>query len=641
MSRSFKHLAWFVPVVAALVLLVLGKSFSYKFEDFKLSGPNNRQQPIAMPFLMGSWSLGNYTLRGNLIRSWFTPTSYRIIPDDYLHALYVNGKEIDLSGVPDDLRKDVTNGFKIDLEEFLVVGNNQLEFVFEDYGGDIGMSMQADKTDWRFGLLLYGWVAIGVWVFVIAAARAGVSRVHTALYFLILLGSIVKVWYIFTYNPVDHIWSDPARHWEQGTDLLRTDLMALTDPIGYQVYVAVIAKITLKIPELVAFYASLLALFGAWIWYRFLRELQSNKTLALCAWAFFSLLPSWTSIYAYFMQETLFVPLLGAALWSTWRCRRKAELRSFGLMIFIWILAGLTRGIAIPIAALVCTWLWLVQDQKIEKAAWSLLILVAIMGPLTYRSYELVGHFAPHGMGHLNVIYAQSGKKEIEVKSRNSTGSWGHGFGSPSMGAKPFEPFSDWQSQRKGRVRVSVDLEQGMRDWKKGMDRQKMDLKKYLWITKENFIFLFFSSSWPDNNASRLIDNLNIGMRFLWAPLFLVLIIGLAIHFRKFKGQWMFPAVLGVWFLVQCLIPISVNEGRYRKPFEGMAIAQLVLWIAVVRGQTRPAAPGTPLTEYWHCSLAYLQRKREQLSKRDQNDEPEQDADSAPEQEHTIPKAGP
>lgn len=615
MQRLIQHLSWLVPIIAAVLMLLLGRGFHYQFNDFELTGPDGRQQAVEFPFSSGNWGLGNYSLKGSLVRSWFSPESWQIIPDDYLHALLINGQSVDLESFSGEERQDVERGFKVNLSDYLVLGNNQVEFIFEDYGGNIAMNMLPDKAGWHYGVLIFGWVAIAVWIFVVVATRMGVSRIHTILYFLVLLGSIIKVWYIFTYNPVDHIWSDPERHWVQGNDLVRIDLMTMTDPIGYQVYVAAIAKLTLQIPELVAFYACMLALFGAWIWYRFLRELQSDKTLALCGWVAFTFLPSWTAIYAYFMQETLFIPLLGAALWSTWRCRRKGDLRSFGLMVFIWTIAGLTRGIAIPLAALVSTWLWLVQDQKIPKAVFGSLILIAIMGPLTYRSYAVVGHFAPHGMGHLNVIYAQSGKQEIKIYTEHSGSRWGHGFGSPSTGEEPFQPFSDWKTRRSGQVRVNIDLNEGMRDWKKAIKAQDMGLKDYLWITKENFIFLFFGSSWPDNNTARVIDSLNVGMRFIWAPLFIVLLVGMGLHFRKFKGQWMLPSILGVWFLVQCIIPISVNEGRYRKPFEGIAIAQLVLWIAVAAGQTRPAAPGTPLTSYYQTSILWVRQTYDKIRK--------------------------
>ena len=79
-------------------------------------------------------------------------------------------------------------------------------------------------------------------------------------------------------------------------------------------YVALLAKFTLKIPALVAYCTALLSLAGPWLWYRFFRELQSSKTLALAGWACLSFLPSWIAIYGYFMQETLMLPLLGAAL---------------------------------------------------------------------------------------------------------------------------------------------------------------------------------------------------------------------------------------------------------------------------------------------------------------------------------------
>ena len=92
-------------------------------------------------------------------------------------------------------------------------------------------------------------------------------------------------------------------------------------------------------PELVAYSTSLLALLTPWLWYRFYVKYNRIKPWHWRV-GILSLLPSWTSIYAYFMQETLLLPLLGAALWATWRCRRKRDAASFGIMIFLWIAAG-------------------------------------------------------------------------------------------------------------------------------------------------------------------------------------------------------------------------------------------------------------------------------------------------------------
>lgn len=611
-AHSFRRwYGWGIGVCLLLLATVLTFSASMDFKSFEVSDRHGRVESISMPYLAPGWGPGVYRIDGEVELDWFTARRYQIIPDDRLVELKVNDHLIDLSDIPSSSLQDVSQGFHISLDDYLHTGINKVSFVFQDFGGEMGMAMKPSLGDWRYLILWLLWGGLAAGVFVAILRRCGVSRSHSFFYFVVFSTSLTRIWYIFTYNPVQHIWSDPARHWEQGIDVLRADLMALTDPIGYQMYVALLAKFTLKIPALVAYCTALLSLAGPWLWYRFFRELQSSKTLALAGWACLSFLPSWIAIYGYFMQETLMLPLLGAALWATWRCRRKASVASFLVMVLLWIAAGLTRGIAIPLAAVACTWLWLLQDQKWSKAACSALALLLIMGPLTYRSYYTVNHFAPHGMGHLNVVYAQSGKKVIEIASQRQGGRWVHGFGSPSTGAEPFRPFSDWKTQRTGTVRINVNLDKGMEDWRREMDAIDMSFSDYLWITKENLIFLFFAESWPDTNLARAVDVAGAAIRFIWAPLFVVILVGIVWHRRKFHGYWLLPAMLMAWFVVQALIPIAVNEGRYRKPYEGLAVAQLLLWIAVVRGFTRDAAPVDPgLRQFWSKIANLWPRKR-------------------------------
>jgi uncharacterized membrane protein len=166
---------------------------------------------------------------------------------------------------------------------------------------------------------------------------------------------------------------------------------------------------------LVGFYTSLLSLITPWIWYRFFRELLQSRLIATGGWDALSDLPSWMAIYGYFMQETLLLPLLGAALYASWRCKRKQDVASFLVMVLLWTLAGLTRGITIPLAAVACTWLWVEQDIKIKKAVYSLIVFAVIIGPLTYRAQQAMHIFAPHGIGHLVSTYSHSGKKAIQI----------------------------------------------------------------------------------------------------------------------------------------------------------------------------------------------------------------------------------
>ena len=143
---------------------------------------------------------------------------------------------------------------------------------------------------------------------------------------LLLLACSYRVWLVFHFNPLDHLWSDPKRHWDQGIDVLRNDPMSMVDPLMFQLYMGALAKITLKVPGLVAYWTAVLSLLGPWLWYRFLRELLPSRDAALWGWVALAALPSWSALYSYFMQETLMIPLLGAALWATWRARRKGEI---------------------------------------------------------------------------------------------------------------------------------------------------------------------------------------------------------------------------------------------------------------------------------------------------------------------------
>lgn len=418
---------------------------------------------------------------------------------------------------------------------------------------------------------------------------AGVSLLYALFYCLIAVGAYYQIDYIIQFNPVDHIWSDAQRHWEQGSDSLRNDPMSMTDPIIYQLYIGALAKLTFQDSALVAFYTCLLALFTPWIWYRFMRELQPSKLLATAGWAGLSILPSWMAIYGYFMQETLLLPMLGASLYASWRCKRKQDVSSFVVMVTVWILAGLTRGIAIPMAAVACTWLWLAQDEKIKKAAYSLLVIGLIMGPLTYRAYKTMNIFAPHGIGHLVSIYTHSGNKEININYTREGASWGYWFGSPSTGEKPFEPLSDWKTARTGVVRATINIDKGKEDWDTTLAANPLTLDNYFWLTKENLIFLFFGSSWPDNNMDRQVDRLNHYSRWLWAPLTLIAIFWTIAYWRRLKGNRMLPCIILAWLLVQAIIPISVNEGRYRKPLEGLLFAQIALLLSVRRRQDQLA----------------------------------------------------
>lgn len=395
----------------------------------------------------------------------------------------------------------------------------------------------------------------------------------------ILIGSLWRALEVWFYNPVSELWSDSGRNWEFGGLATKTHPLVLVDPIGYQTFLSAVEKVTLGIPVLVFVVVAGVSIATPWIWYRFLREMLSSKTAALGGWALLALLPSWIGIYSYFMMETLFIPLLGCALWMTWRCHRKQDTASFVVMGLCWLLAGLTRSVAGPLAAVLVLVLWSRQPRKLVKAVAVGSIVVASLTFLGYRSYARTGIFGPLGNPYLNQSYVWSGCQEIILEYSSASGeNYNYAFGSPVSNEQPFTPLSDWKNDRVGSFLVKIDLDSQDLNWRQAVERAKEQGWPWGKIAKENMIYLFFGRSWPDCSPDRPTEMATQAMRWIWMPLALFGITGLLLRRRQLG--WSAGALLlfvGGWIVVQGLIPLAVNEGRYRKPMEGVFIVAALL----------------------------------------------------------------
>jgi len=403
------------------------------------------------------------------------------------------------------------------------------------------------------------------------------------LWSLIALGCALRLANPFLpgHNPLDQLWSDPARHWNNATDLLGKTPLHAINQIGYQLWLAAIAKFTLDIPALVAAYAGLLSVANTWIWYRFFREFFRRKTTALLAWVAILYLPSWFGIFRLFMSETLFIPLVGLSLWMTWRCQRKQTVGAFVAMGLCWTFAGLTRGVAIPMAAVATLYLWILQREKLQKAFALGLPLAAILLACAYRTYALTGVFHPLSSGHYDYAYAVSGNKTVHLDfHENGTTRYTYWFGSPSMNEQPFRPFSDWKTKRSGALQFTIDLNHQRESWRTAFTAAAATNPSWWPWLPENLIFLFFGSSWPDNNPAIFVDRLTIHLRWLFAPLFVLTFTTLWLCRRERRHDCaLLGLILLTWFAVQGLTPIVLNEGRYRKPVEALVLCvPLLLW---------------------------------------------------------------
>lgn len=399
------------------------------------------------------------------------------------------------------------------------------------------------------------------------------------LWLLILLGTCIRFRVAMEYNPIHAIWSDPGRHWHYAQNTLLDEPMSAMDPIMYQIWLSVVVKLTLGDPFLVGVYAGLLSAITPWIWYRFLLEALPQKQIALLGWAIFIWLPSWIGIFSYFMNETLLLPMLGLALWSTWRSFKQKTLASFIWCSLAWIGTSLTRFIAAPLGFVSIIWILKKQTQKATKILILVLILVCCLTPPAYRSYKILKVWNPFGYAMENQIYMESGKKEIqfELFKSNKAFRYTYGFASPSMGEKPLEPLFDWQTSRSGVAKFTIDIDRGVLDWEQALKENKGGILLRLQMRLENLIFVLFGKAWPDCNPAHFWENLAVQSRWIWVILLLLVVSATSYYIYNKKSLPLLPTLLLLNFLIYIAAPFPL-EGRFRKPLEGLLIVN-TLWL--------------------------------------------------------------
>ena len=134
-----------------------------------------------------------------------------------------------------------------------------------------------------------------------------------------------------------------------------------------------------------------------WFWYRWAREVFSTKIQALIFTALIVFLPSWISIYSYSQDETLLLPMLGAALWLSWRAKRKKTAAAIILASFIWALTVCVKMNTLFEAVIVIGWLvnayWHENRPQIKKAAvvFSSLAFV-VCASFFHKPYGVITH---------------------------------------------------------------------------------------------------------------------------------------------------------------------------------------------------------------------------------------------------------
>jgi len=396
-----------------------------------------------------------------------------------------------------------------------------------------------------------------------------------ALWGLILMGSALRIFVCFEQNPLDYLFSDPARHWSNGLRFFHPSYIGAGDSIFFQAYVHFLQVVSGNNRELIAGSSAFLSVIMPWTYYRVARESGLTKVPGLAVWASIAWTPSLIVIYHYIMIETLLLVIVGLSLWSTLRCLRVSSHGSWLLTVLLWTLAVLTKTTILPLAATCILYLWWKTSKRLFWAVSAFALVVVMLVPSAVRSQKYLGFIAPLGNPWVVELVHRADTHGIQIE----VGTAKYFFSSPSANSKPLDPLSPWMIQRAytdSTLHVVVDPRNGSRDWQQASSEIHADLQTRMHELIENTILFLFSPTWPDSDRTSWDGWVNFYARWMWAPLIFFVF---DCNLREFwRGNFpLIPVAVTILTLFLAFQNMATMEGRYRKPLEPLLLVNLFL----------------------------------------------------------------
>jgi hypothetical protein len=390
-----------------------------------------------------------------------------------------------------------------------------------------------------------------------------------------------RLLYPFFNSPLEHLYSDPGRHWNNALHFLDPDVLGSGDPYLYQLWLFLLQRLA-GLDSAAGLSASaillgcgLLCAAMPYGWYRALRELLSAQW-ALSGALAIALVPETLGIYGYFMNETLLLSLTGFAFWLTLRAARQGSVAAFAWASLLWLAVGFTRVVLWPAALLSLGWSARPSVRPWQKIASAAVLFALLAIPAGLHCRAALGFFSPVGNLYLNEIYRESGRRLIELDfGRDGQ----YEFGSPSYFNPTFYPFSDWTSSRTGTFRVSIDTREGRAPWVRAR-QQARAARSFPRLTDawENLLYLGLGQPWPQNDPRTLVGSLSIWTRWLWPPLFALVALG-ALRLRFSGREWLLPASGLLMLALLAVQQQGIMEARFRMPVDPILLAALVVML--------------------------------------------------------------
>lgn len=144
MKTTYRYLLTTLLCLGALIALMWISTWqSISFKKIEIAYNGSEYQPITLPFSQDH--TGAYSIRVTIDGINASKHSFRIYPDDEIHALLVNGKPVSLEHLSVDDRRNYGSGFNIEIDQFVPGQSNTLEAQLSNASNPAGFRLESTK----------------------------------------------------------------------------------------------------------------------------------------------------------------------------------------------------------------------------------------------------------------------------------------------------------------------------------------------------------------------------------------------------------------------------------------------------------------------------------------------------------------
>ncbi|WP_039912047.1 hypothetical protein [Cellvibrio mixtus] len=190
MKTTYRYLLTTLLSLGALIALMwLSTWQSISLQKVEVAYNGNDYEAITLPFAQDH--LGGYSIRVTIDGIRSNKHSFRIYPDDEIHALIVNGKPVSLDHLSTDDRRNYGSGFTIEIDQFIPNQTNVLEAQLSNASNPAGFRIESIKRLSNSKLLAIYAVLVAL-VFVLKR-HLQINKTQTL---VLLIGLVISTLYL-------------------------------------------------------------------------------------------------------------------------------------------------------------------------------------------------------------------------------------------------------------------------------------------------------------------------------------------------------------------------------------------------------------------------------------------------------------